>query len=227
MKQIITYFGKQVWAECDRKCNKAWGKSSRPKYLLNKEDPDEFCYATDDELGQAPLNPGTYENGEAKQYFGSELNTWCIRECERCSKSSSLEEDPILSDFSKRIYNNIDKHIIEGEYVFAYLYRADGMHSPMIKIKSDYVSVFELIKRTSNCTKVIFTDRGDNLVMEVIDGQIYRSLSEQIYNYYQTYIPQEKFDLQILHWGVEDSKNRREIMEPFLIENFGIEKLTK
>lgn len=104
MSEPFIYFGKRVTAICDENCKKAWGINSRPTKKLSKE-PDDFCYLSDDELGVAPVDPGTYEGNDGKPVLNSErLNKWCVRECERCS----IAEDGkpfALKDFSKRVYN--------------------------------------------------------------------------------------------------------------------------
>lgn len=128
------YNGKQVKIACDEKCNKAWGVNRRPRvypelgdkiYGLNDEsiypgvdyddkyDVDNSAMCSDDELGDAPENPGTYEGGEAKPTHKSQIpNKWCVRECERCAWSDpgKHNEPLVLKDFSKRRYNQPWKH---------------------------------------------------------------------------------------------------------------------
>jgi len=108
MEKIITYFGQKAKVACDEKCNKAWGINNRPKKYLSK-DEDDFVWLSDNELGEAPENPGTYEGGDAKPNAKSEEipNKWCIRECERCkiSKPGEWNNPIILRDFSQRINN--------------------------------------------------------------------------------------------------------------------------
>jgi len=104
-KEII-YFGKKYILYCDANCKKAWGISNRPKNQLSN-DEDDYEYLSDDELGKAPVDPGTYEGEFGKPCLKSErLNKWCARECER---SDMVEIDKIdsikLIDFSKRIKN--------------------------------------------------------------------------------------------------------------------------
>ena len=87
MEKIITYFGQQSKVACDEKCNKAWGINNRPR---NPEDEDEFL--PDNQLGEAPIDPGTYEGGYAKPTDKSNIpNKWCVRECERCAISKPNE----------------------------------------------------------------------------------------------------------------------------------------
>lgn len=135
MEKIITYFGQRAKIACDEKCNKAWGINNRPRvypqiskdkiFGLNDDvhppelyieggnlpdnfDLDDYVYCSDDELGDAPVDPGTYEGGEAKPTNKSEIpNKWCVRECERCVMSEvGQSHKPLqLTDFSKRKYN--------------------------------------------------------------------------------------------------------------------------
>jgi hypothetical protein len=69
------------------------------------DDEDDYGYLSDDELGDAPEYPGTYEGGQGKNPLS--MNKWCVRECERCTMSAPGEWDkPLkLPDFSKRVYN--------------------------------------------------------------------------------------------------------------------------
>lgn len=66
MEKLITYCGQPAKVGCDEKCHKAWGSNSRPKVRLSKDDYDDYYYLSDDELGVAPIDPGTYEGGCAK-----------------------------------------------------------------------------------------------------------------------------------------------------------------
>ena len=96
----IIYAGHELVLICDGKCNKAWGHNSRPKRQLS-DDVDDYEYLSDDELGEAPDDPGTYEGGHGKPTMSAHgyLNKWCCRECER----SSMIEDAYefeLEDFS-------------------------------------------------------------------------------------------------------------------------------
>lgn len=72
------------------------------------ENEDDYCYLADEELGDAPDDPGTYEGGHAKPTCEEEkMNKWCVRECERCAMSGrgKVNEPLTLPDFSKRRYN--------------------------------------------------------------------------------------------------------------------------
>lgn len=72
----IKFCGVDVILSCDGKCSKAWGMNSRPR------DTDGE-YLSDDDLPDAPIDPGTYEGGDAKPASPADMNRWCARECER------------------------------------------------------------------------------------------------------------------------------------------------
>lgn len=104
---IITYFGQRMRVVCDRNCHKAWGIQNRP-YVHLSDDKDDIAYLADSELGEAPVDPGTYEGRDAKPLSPDEFpNRWCVRECERCNKSApgEYEEELAAIDFSQRRYN--------------------------------------------------------------------------------------------------------------------------
>lgn len=104
---MITYFGQKAKIGCDENCTKAWGINTRPKLLLT-DDEDDYCYLSDTELKEAPIDPGTYEGGQAKPKYQTEmLNKWCARECERCvmSKPNEYDKPLIFVDFTERVYN--------------------------------------------------------------------------------------------------------------------------
>jgi hypothetical protein len=107
MEKIIQYFGQPAKVGCDEKCEKAWGRNRRPKNQLS-DNPDDYEMLSDDELGVAPVDPGTTEGGDRKPIDKHDIpNKWCIRECERCAMSmpgDHLSELP-LYDFTKRIKN--------------------------------------------------------------------------------------------------------------------------
>ncbi len=130
MEKLIKYCGQPAKINCDENCNKAWGGSMRPRVYLEdpdqlifgfkdkgdcsvwpsdeKIDPDNYAYLADHELGDAPINPGSYENFQGKPTEKSQIpNAWCIGECERCAMSDPGKyNDPLpLRDFSKRSYN--------------------------------------------------------------------------------------------------------------------------
>ena len=106
----ITFCGQRAKVACDGRCNKAWGISSRPRVQLS-ENPDDYAFLSDGELGEAPQHPGTSEGGIMKPLIpitrAEQMNKWCVRECERCSMSLPGEYDkPLeLRTFSSRRYN--------------------------------------------------------------------------------------------------------------------------
>jgi hypothetical protein len=102
----ITYFGRPVWVACDVRCDKAWGRHTRPT-TESELDPTEPAFLADDELGEAPDDPGTYEGGEGKPTsygdspFAHLMNKWCVRECERCTMLEEFEQ-VVAKSFSER-----------------------------------------------------------------------------------------------------------------------------
>ncbi len=89
---------------CDGNCDKAWGYNTRPSRPVS-DDPDDYVFLSDGELGVAPANPGTYEGGHGKPTSDQKLESkWCARQCER-----HVMVDPgeavVLPDFSRRRYN--------------------------------------------------------------------------------------------------------------------------
>ncbi|MGH1336033.1 MAG: hypothetical protein ACRBFS_07880 [Aureispira sp.] len=113
METIITYFGQSMKVACDEKCNKAWGIIARPKIEFEEQDLDDYAFLSDDELGEAPIDPGTYEGGQAKPIDNNQIpNKWCVRQCERCASSElgKPNEELELPDYSKRSYNQPWKH---------------------------------------------------------------------------------------------------------------------
>lgn len=106
--KTIIWFGKAHTLACDGKCNKAWGVNNRPKISFDENDPDDVAYLADDELGEAPADPGTYEGGHAKPDSPREQNKWCARECER--SRVFLQLDKPLPNYSGRVYNQPWKH---------------------------------------------------------------------------------------------------------------------
>lgn len=97
---------------CDRNCAKAWGVNGRrhdTASAIDFDGEDDIVYLSDDETGEAPANPGTYEGGHAKPMHPDSHNKWCVRECERCDRIEAGE--PILvPDFSVRHYNQPWRH---------------------------------------------------------------------------------------------------------------------
>jgi hypothetical protein len=111
----ITFAGKPVVVGCDAKCNKAWGRNSRPQKHF--DEADDFAYLPDGDLGEAPIDPGTYEGGHAKPTSLKQApNKWCVRECERCAMTNVIPKqmgELKLPDFSKPVYNIPNKHTNE------------------------------------------------------------------------------------------------------------------
>lgn len=109
-EKLITYCGQTAKVACDGKCEKAWGLNSRPRQKLSDVE-DDYVFLADDELGEAPVDPGTSEGGDEKPLWVQLFpNRWCVRECERCSKSKPGEWHlPLeLNSYETRVYN-IDK----------------------------------------------------------------------------------------------------------------------
>jgi hypothetical protein len=106
----ITYFGQPCTVGCDLRCDKAWGISNRPRVEYDPDEPDDYAYLADGELGLAPANPGIYEGGHAKpERPPVRHNKWCVRECERSAlvdRGAPIE----LPDFSRREFNIPSRH---------------------------------------------------------------------------------------------------------------------
>jgi hypothetical protein len=125
-----TMFEHPIIIACDAKCHKAWGHSNRPCVYLDEQPPvirghgfineypdfekgdgrdiDNHAMLADDELPDAPENPGTYEGDEGKPRTPEQrLNKWCARECERSVIIDDVfpVKDFELPDFSQRQYN--------------------------------------------------------------------------------------------------------------------------
>ena len=106
----IVYCGQPAVVVCDAKCSKAWGLNSRPQIDLS-DDPDDFAFLADGELGDAPDDPGTYEGGHAKPLSADQrLNKWCVRQCERSAMSLPASDTAEAPDMSIRSYNQPWKH---------------------------------------------------------------------------------------------------------------------
>lgn len=108
MQKHITYCSRKAILYCDGNCDKAWGKSSRPKIQLDENDIDDYYFLADSELDIAPEDPRTYEGFEMvgkPKNEADKLNKWCARECERSSINDLLSKGIEVKDFSKRYYN--------------------------------------------------------------------------------------------------------------------------
>jgi hypothetical protein len=113
-EKVITFFGQRAKVACDGRCDKAWGlwgPNARPRVQLGgDDDPDDYAWLADDEVGEAPIDPGTYEHDHGKPVGATgpeHMNKWCVRACERCvtSDPGKWEEPLALRDFSRRFYN--------------------------------------------------------------------------------------------------------------------------
>jgi hypothetical protein len=110
----ISWSGRQVLATCDRRCEKAWGVNGRrsPETCIEFDpdgDVDDIAYLADQETGEAPRDPGTYEGGQGKPMHPDRHNKWCLRECERCDLVEA-GQPVVVKDFSRRLYNQPSKH---------------------------------------------------------------------------------------------------------------------
>lgn len=104
---MIIYFGQLAKVNCDGNCQKAWGINNRPQVTLSN-DEDDTAYLSDNELGMAPSDPGTYEGDVAKPLNALAFpSKWCVRECERCNMSAPGQYKlPLpIKDFRERRYN--------------------------------------------------------------------------------------------------------------------------
>jgi len=70
--KIIQYLGQPCKVACDEKCTKAWGINRRPFELVS-EAPWDIVWLSDNELGDAPDDPGTYEGGQANYLLALKL----------------------------------------------------------------------------------------------------------------------------------------------------------
>lgn len=105
----ITFFGQKVTMACDGLCRKAWGINQRPKVEFDENEPDDIAWLADNELGEAPSDPGTYEGGHGKPDGPHDMNKWCARECER-SEIFKEGETVTVRNFTQRRYNQPWKH---------------------------------------------------------------------------------------------------------------------
>lgn len=111
--KCVLFFGKPALIACDAQCHKAWGINKRPEVELDPDNDDDTAYLADDELGEAPADPRTYEGGDGKpQTPEQRLNRWCARECERRSTFAlgALVTAAELRSFAQRVYNQPWKH---------------------------------------------------------------------------------------------------------------------
>lgn len=86
------YFGKPVMFNCDRQCNKAFGRSLRPRLRLSDE---TVIFYGDKDVDEAPHVTGLVEGASDKPLFPSEFPTpWCAHSCERCIMAANDGEAP-------------------------------------------------------------------------------------------------------------------------------------
>jgi hypothetical protein len=105
--------GQKARVCCDRQCGKAWGINNRPQIQLSEEDEDDTVWLSDGELGDAPSEPGTWEDGYGKPSTPDAFpNKWCVRECERSAMSEPgrFDEPVELPRLDVRLYNQPSKH---------------------------------------------------------------------------------------------------------------------
>ena len=106
LEQSIIAFGRPMVLRCDGRCDKAFGINGRPRRMLS-DDPDDYVYLADSEVGVAPppgQTIGLSEGGHLKPSAtplvdASRMNKWCFRECER-----SVSDGP-LPDFERSRQN--------------------------------------------------------------------------------------------------------------------------
>lgn len=103
----IFFCGSPVVIACDGKCTSAFGINSRPHVQLS-DNEDDHADLADHELGIAPIDPGTYEGGEAKPTDYEDpkrQNKWCARECERSVLVDGSGAIVELPDYRGRVFN--------------------------------------------------------------------------------------------------------------------------
>lgn len=115
-EKIITFFNQKAKVACDGNCKKAWGIGLRPKIYFSEnpsDNSDNYAFLSDNELGVAPADPGSYEGGIPKPMSSDEFpNKWCVRQCERCAMSNvgKYNLPIVIPDFSERIFNIPSAH---------------------------------------------------------------------------------------------------------------------
>jgi hypothetical protein len=97
---VINVFDAKRLLVCDGKCNKAFGINARPKHYnkTEEEDPDDYAFLADWEVGEALPESGTTEGGHNKP-VEKKHHKWCYRQCERstCSVSIPCNADTVGS----------------------------------------------------------------------------------------------------------------------------------
>jgi hypothetical protein len=112
MESNITVSNQPAIIKCDGKCDKAWGINEREKIKLS-DDPDDYCYLSDRELGLAPLLSTSTKRLKNKPTNKINFPTsWCICECERSviSEPDTPYGDIDVPDFNNRVYNIPNNH---------------------------------------------------------------------------------------------------------------------
>lgn len=109
IKRILWFDDYQILM-CDGRCDKAWGISDRPRVNFDPNEPDDYALFTDDELGTAPADPGTYEGRHGKPSAApltdsSLMNKWCARACERSRMVPAGSPDRRVPQFKTRVHN--------------------------------------------------------------------------------------------------------------------------
>jgi hypothetical protein len=119
LKKQIKWWGPDdiMMLSCDGRCDKAWGASDRPHVQFDPNEPDDFAYLADHELGTAPADPGTYEGSHGKPSSvpltpddTHLMNKWCARACERSALTEPGKPIPATSGLEKRFFNMPWKH---------------------------------------------------------------------------------------------------------------------
>lgn len=58
------------------------------------------------------------------------------------------------------------------QYIYAYIYNAQGLHSPILKLKNDIQEISNFIIKTKNSPRIVMTDSLDNFILDTIYGFI-------------------------------------------------------
>ena len=105
MHKTIQWFRSPATLKCDGRCDKAFGINGRPQRKLS-ENPDDYVYLSDDEVGIAPgpgETVGVSEGGHMKPSAvplsdPEQMNKWYSRECERSVVTTTDEPAPDLTN---------------------------------------------------------------------------------------------------------------------------------
>ena len=94
MATYALFCGMPALLVCDGDCKKAWGSTERPVV--------DGAFAFDDDLGEAPDDPGTREGDDRKPSYPPDgHNRWCWRECERAKISEPGQNHVIGHSFRR------------------------------------------------------------------------------------------------------------------------------